>query len=390
MPLAFPSQSRPLRIAVLADSPLAQIKTGRAGRDVGQSTWLSQIASEFAKRHEFEFYWVSFDPSLRGPQREVLDGITFLAHPGIRWQFDDWGALIPSRLLLNRMLRSIRPDVIHAWGSERTYASVLKRGGTPSIFSVQGLLKRCAEVGGLPRHRYWEVAMRREQRFVNAASIVTAESRWAISLLEHCYAPQETRQVEYGVHPSFYSVPWQPKPDEPSFVFVGSLTELKGVPGLIEAVRRCRTRNWRLYLVGDGRLANWVTEQKLERVECLGMVGWDQLQTRLSKAWALVHPTKADSSPNAVKEARVIGLPVITTADGGQAGYVHDRENGIIVPTSDPSALSSAIDELAGNFDMVKKMGRTHHERDRDYFRPEKTASAFCDLYLELARRRAG
>ena len=377
-----------IRVALLADSPLNSLKRGASGRLSGGATWFPQIARHFANRREFEFYWISFDPSLRKPQREVYEGITYFAYPKIRWQIDDLCGLLPSKMVLGRALSGIRPDVVHAWGSERTYASAISRNGTPSIFSLQGLLKRCREVGGLPRHPSWLLAALREKRFVNSASIVTAESPWAVSGLREYYSPRDIRMVEYGVHPSFYTVSWQPKQEEPYFVFVGSLTELKGIPNLIEAVKKCRTRGWRLYLIGDGPLKSWVMHQKLEQIVCVGEVGWEDLQRKLSKAWALVHPSKTDTGPMAVKEARVIGLPVITTAERGQSRYVRHGENGFIVPASDPESLATAIDQLAGDFEMVKRFGRTHHESDRQYFKSEKTASSFCDLYLELGRNR--
>jgi glycosyltransferase involved in cell wall biosynthesis len=385
----------PIRVALLADSPLNSLKKGASGRASGGTTWLPQIAVQFSKRREFEFYWISFDPSLSSAKREVFDGITYMRYPKIPWQIDDLAGLVPSRFVLNGALRQITPHVIHAWGSERTYASVLARTTTtPGIFSFQGLLRRYQEVGGLPRstrlritHPSWRLAAWRERRFTKSATIVTAESEWAISLIRQYYTPNDTRVVEYGVHPDFYSVQWEPKKSEPNFVFVGSLSELKGIPTLIEAVRSCETSGWRLYLVGDGPLKNWILDQRLEQVECLGLLGWDALQDKLSKAWALVHPTKADTSPNSVKEARVVGLPIITTKEGGQAGYVHNGENGIIVPVSDSNSLARAMDLLASDFDSVKRLGITHHSRDREYLRPEKTADTFCNLYLELARR---
>jgi glycosyltransferase involved in cell wall biosynthesis len=387
---------KPIRVALLADSPLNSLKRGSCGRAAGGATWLPQIASHFAKRRELEFYWISFDSSLTNPERETFEGITYIRHPKIPRQLDDLAALFPSKRILRREISSIAPDVIHAWGSEGTYASVIKGSRQPTIFSLQGLLKRYQEVGGLPRsirlrmtHPSWRLAARRERSFVNSATVVTAESDWAIQLLNKYYKPKETRIVEYGVHPSFYSTPWQPQETSPSFLFIGSLADIKGVPTLVEAVEKCRTSGWQLYLVGEGPLRGWVERQTLRSVKCLGLLEWDELQTKLSQAWALIHPTKADTSPNAVKEARVVGLPVITTNEGGQGGYVRHEENGIIVPVSNPESLARAIDLLAGDFEMVKRMGQTNHARDREYFRPEKTAESFVDLYLELARRAA-
>jgi glycosyltransferase involved in cell wall biosynthesis len=384
----------PIRVALLADSPLNSLKKGAYGRASGGATWLPQIASHFAKRREFEFYWISFDSSLTKPEREIFDGITYMRYPRIPRQLDDLAALFPSRAVLSRAINLIAPDVVHAWGSEGTYASVVKHSRQPTIFSLQGLLKRYQEVGGLPRsmrlgttHPSWRLAAWREHSFVNSASVVTAESKWAIELLNKYYTPKETRIVEYGVHPSFYSTTWQPDETSPSFLFVGSLAEIKGVRALVEAIRRCQTSGWQLYLVGEGPLRNWVERQQLQSIKCLGLLEWKELQAKLSKAWALIHPTRADTSPNAVKEARVVGVPVITTKEGGQAGYIHHEQNGLIVPASDPDALARAIDLLANDFTRVKRLAAMHHARDREYFRPEKTAEAFSNLYLDLARR---
>jgi glycosyltransferase involved in cell wall biosynthesis len=397
MSLANAKKSALVRVAVLADSPLAQLKSERGGRKTGQCTWLPQIASEFSQHAEFEFYWISFDSSLTKPQRETLQGITYLRYPKIPRPLDDLTALFPSRRILSRAIDSIRPDVIHAWGSEGTYASVLAASKVPTIFSIQGLLKRVQEVGGLPHsttlkmaHPSWRLAAWRERRYAKSATIVTAESEWAVSLIRKYYAPREVHRVEYGVHSAFYPVRWAPKESEPNFIYVGSLSELKGIPTLIEAVRACQSSGWRMYLIGEGPLKGWVLDQKLEQIECLGMLGWDELTKQLSKAWALIHPTKADTGPMAAKEARVVGLPVVTTKEGGQSGYVHHEENGIIVPVSDPNLLSRAIDRLAGDFALVKTLGQTHHARDREHFRPEKTAASFCSLYLELVHRTCG
>jgi glycosyltransferase involved in cell wall biosynthesis len=331
---------------------------------------------------------------LKVPECELFKNITYLRYPQIPRYLDDVTGLFLSKSVLGRAINSINPAVIHVWGSEGTYASVIKKSSCPVIFSLQGLLKRIKEVGGLPRsatlrmtHPSWRLAARREGCFAKSATIVTGESDWAVSLIKKYYAPQEARRVEYGVHSTFYSVPWQPKQYEPNFLFVGSLSELKGIPTLIEAVRLCRTSGWRLYLIGEGPLKNWVIDQKLEQVECLGMLGWGALQIKLSQAWALVHPTKADTGPMAAKEARVVGLPIVTTKEGGQSGFVQDSENGIIVPVSDPSSLARAMDLLASNFELVKRLGATHQTRDREHFKPEKTADAFCKLYLELAHR---
>jgi glycosyltransferase involved in cell wall biosynthesis len=81
-----------------------------------------------------------------------------------------------------------------------------------------------------------------------------------------------------------------------------------------------------------------------------------------------------------------MGLPVITSRYGGQSGYIRDGENGIVVDPLTPEGLRKAMDALLVDFSRTKNMGMTHHAQDRDYFRPERTAEGFTEIYRELAR----
>jgi glycosyltransferase involved in cell wall biosynthesis len=122
----------------------------------------------------------------------------------------------------------------------------------------------------------------------------------------------------------------------------------------------------------------------IPNVEYLGVLPWSDLQQQMKGARCLVHPTLADSSPNVVKEARVIGLPVITTIHGGQAGYIRNGENGIIVEPLNPVSLAEALSRVMDDSQFARRMGTTRHAEDRAYFRPENTARGFLEIYDEL------
>ena len=83
----------------------------------------------------------------------------------------------------------------------------------------------------------------------------------------------------------------------------------------------------------------------------------------------------------------MIGIPVITSINGGQAGYIRDGENGIIVDPLTPGELRAAIEQLLSDHGFAVSMGETRHAEDMAYFRPERTAQGFANIYRELARR---
>jgi glycosyltransferase involved in cell wall biosynthesis len=192
------------------------------------------------------------------------------------------------------------------------------------------------------------------------------------------------RQVEYGVNPSYYQVSWHPDATKPRIIFVGSLTRLKGVDILLEMLKRHPQRPWKMIFAGDGYLADALRNLNDPNVEVLGMIKSDQVQAEMAKAWALVMPSRADTSPNVVKEARVIGLPVIGSPNGGHAEYIVHGKDGFIVPSEDPNEWFNALNQLASDFDLCQSMGTARHEFFREYFRPEKTAEAFLELYREM------
>jgi glycosyltransferase involved in cell wall biosynthesis len=110
----------------------------------------------------------------------------------------------------------------------------------------------------------------------------------------------------------------------------------------------------------------------------------EKVALALQKASGLILPTRADTSPNVVKEARVVGLPVITSPQGGQTTYLKDGEDGFLVPCHAISELTSAIAQLSRNPEKVRAMGEAGKSRYREQLRAKVTAQAFSSLYRKI------
>ena len=380
-------RNRPYKIAILADFPWSFFELGATGRGGGQAcTWLAQLAEELASHQEFEIHWVTLDRTRwRGPvERRTWRGQTFHRLAAGKLKIDLALGYLPSRIRLNECLRGLKPDLIHCWGTERAYPVACGALGVPSILSMQGILSNLQKADLLGDGWVWWLMASREPGFVRAATVVTCESRWAIDRIREVAPGVDARQVEYGVHSGFYDIPWNPDPARPCALYVGTISCGKGIDVLFDALEAIKDRKWTLKLAGDGPLRNELEARNVPGVEWLGTVAWDRLQRELAAASCLVHPTRADSSPNAVKEARVVGLPVITTIHGGQAGYIVNGENGLIVDPLEPEGLARALERVMSNPRLAQQMGATRHELDRAYFRPANTAKGFLELYAEL------
>jgi glycosyltransferase involved in cell wall biosynthesis len=377
-----------MRIAILADFPLSALEGAATGRGGGQGcTWLPQLAESFARFPEFEIHWVILDRRGNPPANFHAHGQTFHRIQGSSISLDLALGNLPTRLAIKKFLRQLKPDLVHAWGTELIYPAALRDFAGPTILSMQGVLTEYQRIGGLPNDWRWRRMVSNEPAMIRSATVVTSESEWGIARVKEVDPAADCRLVEYGVNPRFYDVPWQPDPAVPYVIFVGGAGSRKGFDVLIDAMKQLPERNWELRLAGDDAMKAEVEAAGLRNVKCLGLLPWDAMQREFQGAWAFVLPTRGDTSPNSVKEARVIGLPVITTVHGGQAGYIKDRINGRIVDPLDAAGMAEALGDVMSSFDRARELGGNRHAEDRAYLRPERTADGFAEIYRGLLKR---
>jgi glycosyltransferase involved in cell wall biosynthesis len=284
------------------------------------------------------------------------------------------------RAAIRAVLEEIKPDLVHGWGSEDVYALAAVTSGYPNIVSMAGLLSHYVLKTKMHPRDYFQAAL--ELFILRKADLITVETEWGRRVLRR-RTKRPIELVEYGVRPHFYDIAWAPDPAKPVALFIGSIQPRKGIQDAVAAFAHPGLAGCELRIAGAGSSA-WASELRSKarpNVTWLGQITPQQTAQELSRAWCLVLPTRCDTSPNVVKEARVISLPVITTSAGGQSDYIHDGENGFIVPCGQPGVLAERLERLLKNYDQCRAMGAARWEKARRYFRPERTADKFVRIY---------
>jgi len=355
------------------------------GRGAGHAaTWLPQLADAFVHATDLEFFWLTLDTAVSDVECIQQCGQWFIRVPACKMTYDILTGHRISGTRLATLIRVLDPDLVHAWGTERSYPSVLKSRHIPSILSMQGILTEYQRRGTLPSGWRWRIQSGYEKTWVAAATVVTTESEWGKQQIHKFCPTADIRMVEYGVHPSFYDVKWNPDPAKPIAFFSGSIDSRKGVDLLAEAMQLPGTQAWECWMAGAGPMTAELEAMRLPNLKLLGNLNWERMRECLAQAWCLVLPTRADTSPNAVKEARVVGLPIITSSHGGQAGYILDGCNGYIVNPLEAVSLRKAMDTVLGDFELALQMGHNRLEQDRHYLHPSRTAAGFLEIYRAM------
>jgi len=372
-----------LRVAILANVPVWTIPglehLHRAGH---YATWLEPLVPAFERIPGIDVHWITMCKEVSEPVTYECYGQTvhILPRRSMGWSMVT-GYLLETRRI-HRLLRWLEPDVVHAWGTEDVYGLAAAFGpGSSKLFSLQGCLTHYLKmIGGNALFRLQALY---ERPTVARFRYATGESPAARDLLLGLNPQLEVAIVDYGVSPAFFDACWEPSP-EPEVLFVGSVSNRKGAHDLIAIAGDPALAGIRFKIVGDGELRSELEAASSSNVEWIGKCDRAGVIRHLSSAWCLVVPTYADTGPSVIKEARVVGLPVITTTAAGASCYIRDGISGYVSEPGDREALVRSIVHSCGSRENAVAMGRDGWELARTTLCPETTAGKFAAIYRQL------
>ena len=151
------------------------------------------------------------------------------------------------------------------------------------------------------------------------------------------------------------------------YLFVGWVTEKKGIYDLLAAFDLLDKSNKKLLIVGAiDKAIKGITSKKYKNVIFTGYLPDQELIKIFKCADIFVFPSRSEGQPFTVLEAMGYSLPVITTNRDGMVDQVDDGETGFLVPAQNPKELADKM-ELITKLDY-KKMGRLSREKAKREF----------------------
>jgi glycosyltransferase involved in cell wall biosynthesis len=187
--------------------------------------------------------------------------------------------------------------------------------------------------------------------------------------------------------------------ETPLIVFLGQLSERKGVPELLLALSHPRMTDlpWKAVLAGDGPVEDYRRQAAKmglsDRVDMPGWLGSGEAHALCANADILVLPSHAEGMAMAVIEGLAHGLAVVTTRVGAHEEVITDGETGVFVPVGDPDALAAALATLLrdpGARLSLSTRGRSHY---LNHFSMKAYMRSLEELYeavLSLPRKMVG
>ena len=186
----------------------------------------------------------------------------------------------------------------------------------------------------------------------------------------------------------------------PVILFVGLITEEKGVEVLIEAARLLRLagRKFRVEFLGEFTSERYrqklISELKVKGLEqCVAFCGRkvdDEKWAHYRGADIFCFPThySAESFGNVLIEAMMFELPVVSTAWRGVSGIVEEGVTGFLAEIRNPAEVAARLEQLLADEKLRISMGRKGRERYLEKFTLKTCLDQTSAVVLEVANNR--
>ena len=202
-----------------------------------------------------------------------------------------------------------------------------------------------------------------------------------IGLDRQTYPNPEAKLVEY--YTSLFG--------ERFYLFIGAFRYYKGLKFLIDAAK---ITPYPIVIVGSGPIEDQLKiithKHGLNNVFFLGQVSERNKCALLEACYSVIFPSYLRSEAFGVTllEGAMFGKPLISCEIGTGTTYINiDQLTGLVVPPSDPVALSNAMSWLWNHPDQAAEMGKKAYARYKELFTAKQMAHSYYKLYQNLLNR---
>jgi glycosyltransferase involved in cell wall biosynthesis len=178
----------------------------------------------------------------------------------------------------------------------------------------------------------------------------------------------------------------------PVAVMVSRMLWDKGVGELVEAARLLRRREvpLRVVLVGPPDPDNpaSIPERQLRDWDASGDVAWWGERSDIAEIWARSHiavlPSHREGLPKSLLEAAACGRPMVAADVSGCREIVRDGVTGLLVPPGDAGALADALERLARDPGLRRRLGAAARDLVERELSEEGVVAQTLALYRSL------
>lgn len=168
---------------------------------------------------------------------------------------------------------------------------------------------------------------------------------------------------------------------EDYYVFVGRLSEEKGIPLLLDCFSNLKSK---LIIIGTGPLKKQVVdaEKRCPNIQYLGFRDKSYVIDKLKNAKALIMSSIwYEGMPMTMLESFSVGTPVIGPNIGGVKEMIDDSINGLIYKTGNLQDFITSINTFDEDLDLQIRLSQGARNTFEQKYTPEKNYKILMNIY---------
>jgi glycosyltransferase involved in cell wall biosynthesis len=388
-----------IKAAWLAPYPIGQLRLARFSRPLetfGTGTWLVNLANELKNHDDIDLHIICENAKLKADQDFCEDKIKFhliknsipLINKGYPSKLpipEISGYYLTIRKIV-RLLKSINPDIVHAHGTENSYALAAVKSGFPNIISIQGVVSEIVKYDSSLRMR---LKARLEASAIKQGGNFMLRTNLDNEIVQKLNNGANRFIVHECINPVFFNTEWEYQ-NSRNLLYVGSLHAYKGLGVLLDAVKIIKTtyNDINLTVIGNGNIDKYkkicLDNGISGNVKFLGYQIPEIVAELHQNSQVLVCPSFIENSPNVIAEAMVSGLPIIASHVGGIPSMITDNISGLLVDPGNSDALAKKISYLLHNSEVGRKLSYNAKRIAREKHLPLNVARETISIYKKI------
>jgi glycosyltransferase involved in cell wall biosynthesis len=337
--------------------------------------------------------------------------------------YKNWTADTDSEFLLPQYLdiiNTFKPDIIHIFGFENSFIQVLSKYSDNTIVHIQGVLN---VIDHFINGRYNEFELLKATSLRNLITgnfyakstarlkKMAIEESKAFRVCKYLFGRTEwDKRVSHALAPSakyfhcheimrneFYENSWHKKRSGKIILYTTLNDRPYKGPDQIFYIDEILTKyhpeinyHWRVAGLDESSICIKVMRKKgykiNERVEFIGKLSACEIVEEMKNSDLFVYTSFIENGCNAVQEAMLMGMPIITTSAGGLSSTIQNRENGLLVQPGDPYAISGAIINLIEDYEFAVKLGKNARIKALERHNKRKITENVILAYKEILK----
>ncbi|MDA0892571.1 MAG: glycosyltransferase family 4 protein [Proteobacteria bacterium] len=297
-------------------------------------------------------------------------------------------------------VRKLKPDLVHAHGTEDAYALAAQATGLPCALTVQGcyfIINRTFPPRLVSRERMVQftewLALRRAKHCIAKSAYVRDE-------LVRAFPNLTIHEIPNTIDPRLLELPVDREREAGSLAFVGTLVPRKGVHLIADALALMQREDptvfarIKLSVFGDrpGHESGYETTCKKrllnllgERVTFHGTIPAPEVAEALSRKEVLLAPSLEEMFGNQLIESVAVGADAIVSEGTAMAENPRLLRAGLVVPRGEAPALAVAICEALTHRITLAERGARRKNVELA-FGPKAVARMHRTLYAKLMK----